>query len=74
VTKFDEVFSGYWLYQVSLWNPCFKDHFGHHHQGSDMSLEPPVSQIYTSLVLAVVSLLNKIFHCSTYKSQSQEKK
>jgi len=35
---------------MSLLNWCFEDHIGHHHQGSDVSLKPPVSHIYTSAV------------------------
>jgi len=35
-TKFDEVFSGYQLFQVSVWNRCFKGHLSPHHQGSDL--------------------------------------
>jgi len=38
VTKFDDIFSGYQLCQVSVLNWRFKDHLSHHrhhHQGSD---------------------------------------
>jgi len=31
---FNEVFLGYQLHQVSVWNWCFKDHLSPHHQGS----------------------------------------
>jgi len=34
-TKFDEVFLGYEPCQVSVWNQCFEDYFGHRCQGSD---------------------------------------
>jgi hypothetical protein len=36
-TNVDEIFSGYQLRQVSVWNRRFEDHFGdhHHHQGYD---------------------------------------
>jgi len=35
VTKFNEVFSGYQLHQVSVRNKCFGDHLSPHHQIPD---------------------------------------
>jgi len=46
-----ETFLGYQPCRVSVWNQCFENHLGHHHQGSGMSTEPLVSCIYTSLAL-----------------------
>jgi hypothetical protein len=41
LTKFNEIFLGYWPCHVFVLNQSFEDHLSHHHHGSDDDRDGP---------------------------------